>query len=81
MDALNKNEIEALFISRLPNCSIECSINSDGTLSIDVQSPDANQFTVASIDRHTYLGKDGINRLVREILQEMVLSRQATHLL
>ncbi|XLM13940.1 hypothetical protein DKB71_26365 [Pseudomonas sp. PLMAX] len=80
MDTLSKNEIETLLASRLPNCSIVCSINFDGTLSVEVLGPDMNQFTVASIDRTQYHGEVGIYRLVREILEEMVLSRQASHL-
>ncbi|KAA5834856.1 hypothetical protein F2A37_24975 [Pseudomonas chlororaphis] len=81
MDTLNKQELEAVLSSRLPQCTIACSINEDGSLSVDVVGPDADQFTVANVDRTQYHGEAGINKLAREILEEMVLSRQASHLL
>jgi len=46
-----------------------------------VAGPGTNQFTISQIERGYYHGEGGINKLVREILEEMVMSRQATHLL
>jgi hypothetical protein len=79
MDTLSKLEIEAVLSSRLPNCTISCSINPDGTLSVDVIGPESDQFTIINIDRFQYHGDAGINRLAREILEEMVMSRQLSH--
>ncbi|AZC24733.1 MULTISPECIES: hypothetical protein [Pseudomonas] len=80
MDTLSKLEIETALAQRLPNCSVSCTINPDGHLSVDVLAPGTNQFTIANIDRTHYHGESGINRLVREILEEMVVSRQSSHL-
>ncbi|MFC6335292.1 hypothetical protein GIR22_11040 [Pseudomonas sp. CCM 7891] len=81
MHTLSKLELEAVLSSRLPQCTIKCSINGDASLSVDVAGPDTNRFTIANIDRTHYNGEAGINKLAREILEEMVMSRQATHLL
>ncbi|MBV4458619.1 hypothetical protein KVG96_11705 [Pseudomonas sp. COR58] len=80
MDTLSKNELESVLLDRLPQCAVACSINEDGSLSVEVTGPDGHQFTIASIDRSKYRDDAGINRLAREILQEMVLSRQTSHL-
>jgi hypothetical protein len=80
MDTLSKLEIEAILSSRLPNCTISCSINPDSSLSVDVIGPESHQFTIINIDRYQYQGETGINRLVREILEEMVISRQSSNL-
>lgn len=81
MDVLSKLDLERLLADRLPQCIVTCSINEDGCLSINVAGPGTNQFTISQIERSHYLGEEGIHRLVREILEEMVMSRQATHLL
>lgn len=81
MDALSKLDLEVLLSSRLPQCAIICSINGDGSLSVDVAGPDTSQFTIPQIDRSHYLGVAGAHKLAREILEEMVMSRQASHLL
>ncbi|WP_339528480.1 hypothetical protein [Pseudomonas mucidolens] len=78
MDTLNRAQIEAILSKRLPNCSISCTLKVDGTLSVDVIGPDSAQFTIVNIDRTQYHGAAGINKLVREILEEMVISRQAS---
>lgn len=78
MDTLSKLEIEAVLSGRLPNCTIACSINPDGSLSVDVIGPESHQFTIINIDRHQYRGEAGINRLVREILEEMVITRKSS---
>ena len=80
METLTKTEIESALSSRLSNCVVTCLINPDGSLSVTVLAPDANQFTIASINRAQYHAESGINRLVREILEEMVVSRQSSHL-
>ncbi|VVN65931.1 hypothetical protein PS726_00091 [Pseudomonas fluorescens] len=80
MDTLSKLEIEEVLSSRLPNCTISCSINPDSSLSVDVIGPESHQFTIINIDRLQYHGDAGINRLVREILEEMVISRQSSNL-
>jgi len=36
-----------------------------------------DQFTIANINRAHYHGVSGINRLVREIREEMVIARQS----
>ncbi|CAG8863968.1 hypothetical protein [Pseudomonas fluorescens] len=80
MDTLSKLEIEEVLSGRLPNCTISCSINPDSSLSVDVIGPESHQFTIINIDRLQYHGDAGINRLVREILEEMVISRQSSNL-
>ncbi|MDE1529634.1 hypothetical protein PVE90_07865 [Pseudomonas carnis] len=81
MDVLSKLDLEHLLSGRLPQCTVTCTINDDGCLSINVAGPGTNQFSISQIERSHYHGEDGINKLVREILEEMVMSRQATHLL
>jgi hypothetical protein len=78
MDTMSKVEIEAVLATRLPNCQISCAINPDGTLSVDVIGPESHQFTIINIDRFQYRGEAGINRLVREILEEMVITRKSS---
>jgi len=74
---MTKQEIEAVLSSRLPNCTISCSFNPDGTLTVSVTGPASEQFTIINIDRTQYHGEGGINTLAREIMEEMVISRQA----
>lgn len=81
MDTLTKAEIEMALSTRLPNCTVHCTINPDNSLSVTVLASDTDQFTIANINRTRYHGEPGINRLVREILEEMVMSRQSTRLL
>jgi len=81
MDVLSKLDLEHLLSGRLPQCTVTCTINDDGCLSINVAGPGTNQFSISQIERSHDHGEDGINKLVREILEEMVMSRQATHLL
>ncbi|WP_241109977.1 hypothetical protein [Pseudomonas sp. MPFS] len=76
MDTLSKLEIETAIAQRLPNCRVACVINADSSASLDILAPGTNQFTIANIDRSRYHGASGINRLVREILEEMVVTRQ-----
>lgn len=80
MDTLSKMEIETVLSTHLPNCVITCTISTDSTLSVDIAGPEGDQFTAVNIDRSQYHGEAGINRLVREILQEMVLSRRTSWL-
>lgn len=77
---LSKAEIESELSGRLPQCSVICSLNSDGRLCVEVAGPDGHQFTIANIDRSQYQGEIGLSRLTREIMEEMVLSRQISHL-
>ncbi|WP_460103649.1 hypothetical protein [Pseudomonas sp. H1_D04] len=78
MDTLTKVEVEAALSARLPNCAVHCAFNPDGSLSVTVTAHDADQFTIANINRARYQGESGINRLIREILEEMVISRQSS---
>lgn len=80
MDTLTKVEIEIALSTRLPNCGVKCKINPDGTLSITVLAHGADQFTIANIDSAQYHGEQGVTRLIREILEEMVMSRQSSRL-
>ncbi|AUZ45882.1 hypothetical protein [Pseudomonas orientalis] len=80
MDTLSKAEIERALSQRLRNCRVTCTITPDSNLSITVLAPDANQFTIANINRARYHGESGINRLVREILEDMVVSRKTYRL-
>lgn len=80
MDTLTRTQIEQALSERLPNCIVTCTINPDSSLSVTVLAPDANQFTIANINRARYHGESGINRLVREILEDMVVSRKTSHL-
>ena len=81
MDTLSKREIETALSQRLPHCIVTCSINPDASLSIQILAPGSNLFTIANIDRARYPGTCGMNKLIREILEEMVISRQSSHLL
>lgn len=76
MDTLSRSEIETLLTARLPNCKVSCTVSTDNTLSIVATGPEGDQFKAVNIDRAQYHGQAGINRLVREILEEMVLSRK-----
>ena len=80
MDTLTRTQIEQALSERLPNCIVTCTINPDSSLSVTVLAPDANQFTIANINRVRYHGESGINRLVREILEDMVVSRKTSRL-
>lgn len=80
MDTMSRREIGDLLSRRLPQCTITCSLNADRSLSIEVIGPDQRQFTIANIDRTRYHGEAGINRLLREILEEMIISRRSTNL-
>ena len=77
---MSRRELEELLASRLPQCVIVCAINADSSLSVEVTSPDGQQFTIANVDRSRYHGEAGTSQLVREILQEMVVSRQSSNL-
>jgi len=79
MDTLNRVQIETVLASKLPNCKISCTLGADSSVSIDVMGPDGDQFTAVNINRTQYHGDAGINRLAREILEEMVFSRQFSH--
>jgi hypothetical protein len=75
MDTLRKTELESMLSSRLPQCTIACSLSWDGTLSVEVTGPKSHQYTITGINRSLYRGEQGINKLVREIMEEMVISR------
>ncbi|QEO79868.1 hypothetical protein [Pseudomonas brassicacearum] len=79
MNTLSALELESIPSSRLFQCTVVCSIIADGSLSVDVMGTGTNQFTIANIDRSHYRGETGINKLVREILEEMVMARQASY--
>ncbi|MGV8864848.1 MAG: hypothetical protein ACOH2T_27305 [Pseudomonas sp.] len=76
MDTLSRVEIEAALAIRLPSYKVECSIHSDGTLSAVLTGPDSDHFAITGIVRSNYRGAYSIARLAREMLEEMVLSRQ-----
>ena len=76
MGTMTKQEVEDVLSDRLPNCAVSCWINQDGTLTVSVTGPASEQFTVINIDRLQYHGEEGINKLAREIMEEMVLSRK-----
>jgi hypothetical protein len=76
MDTLNKVEIEAALGARLPGYRVECCLHPDGTLSAILTGPVSDHFAITGIVRSNYRGADSISRLAREILEEMVLSRQ-----
>ncbi|MEH6348785.1 hypothetical protein [Pseudomonas sp. 3JA] len=78
MDTPTKMEIETALSARLPNCAVSCAFNPEGSLSVTVTAHDADQFTIVNIKRAHYHGESGINRLIREILEEMVMSRQSS---
>ncbi|KPA90659.1 MULTISPECIES: hypothetical protein [Pseudomonas] len=78
MDTLSKSEIEAELASRLPSYEVECTLHSDGTLSAILSGPNADHFAVTGIVRADYRGRESLARLAREILEEMVLSRQGS---
>jgi hypothetical protein len=80
MDTLTKAQIERALARRLCNCHVTCTINPDSSLSVTVLAPDTNQFTIANINRARYHGVSGINRLVREIMEDMVVSRKTSRL-
>lgn len=80
MDTMSRMQIQEALSSRLPQCEVFCSINADSTLSICVSGPHAHHFTIVNIDRFQYHGEAGINKLVREILEEMVIARQTSRI-
>lgn len=80
METMTKGELETALRSRLPQCVVECVINPDASLAVEVTGPDGHKFSIANINRSQYRCDDGIAKLTREILEEMVMSRQASHL-
>lgn len=78
MDTLSRLEIQEILARRLPQCTVSCSINPDSTLSVNVIGPALYRFSIINIDRFKYHGKEGINKLVREILEDMVIARQTS---
>lgn len=76
MDTLSKIQIEAALTARLPSYHVECCLHSDGTLSAILTGPDSDYFAITGIIRSHYRGAESIAGLAREILEEMVLSRQ-----
>lgn len=76
MDTLSCLEIEAALSRRLPSCTISCEISIGGALSVYVVGPDSDQLTIVGLDRARYRGQEGISRLSREILLEMIVVRQ-----
>ena len=76
MDTLSKIQIEAALTARLPSYHVECCLHSDGTLSAILTGPGSDHFAITGIVRAHYRGAESIARLTREILEEMVLSRQ-----
>ena len=78
MDTLSRLEIQEILSKRLPKCAVSCSINPDSTLSVNVIGPGSYRFSIINIDRFKYHGKDGINKLVREILEEIVIARRTS---
>ncbi len=78
MDTLTRVEIETALSTRLPNCEVNCVINPDGSLSVTILAHGNDQFTIANINRADYPGEPGVNRLIREILQEMVFSSRSS---
>nr|WP_085699858.1 hypothetical protein [Pseudomonas sp. B26(2017)] len=80
MDTMSRREIGDLLSRRLPQCTITCSINADGSLSVEVIDPVQRQFTIGNIDHSRYHGEAGINRLLREILEERIIPRRSTNL-
>lgn len=78
MDMLSRAEIETVLAHRLPNCLIVCTISGGPPLSVGVIGQYGDQFTIVNIERRQYHGDAGINKLVQEILQEMVLSRRTS---
>lgn len=59
MDTLTKVEVQAALSARLPNCAVHCAFNPDGSLSVTVTAHDADQFTIANINRAHYHGESG----------------------
>ncbi|MDQ0668273.1 hypothetical protein [Pseudomonas sp. W2I6] len=80
MDTLTKAEIDIALSARLPHCRVKCAVNPDGNLSVTVLVQGADQFTIANIKRAQYHEEPGFSRLIREILEEMVISRQSSRL-
>lgn len=80
MDTMSKSELEAVLSSRLPQCTIICSINPDSTMTVEVTGSELQQFTVANIDRTLHHGEKGIAKITREILEDMVVARQTSRL-
>ncbi|WP_069673311.1 hypothetical protein [Pseudomonas simiae] len=76
MDTLSQSEIEAALTKRLPNCVISSRIECDKMLSITLKCAEADELTVTNIDRRRYHGEAGVRKLVREILEEIVVIRR-----
>lgn len=78
LDIMTKHEIEEALSERLPQCTICCSINPDGTLTVSANGRASEEFTIINIERAHYHGDDGVTKLAREIMEEMVMSRQTS---
>lgn len=76
VDTLSKSEIETALAARLPSYKVECTLHADGTLSAILSGPDEDHFAITGVVRARYRGTEAVARLAREILTEMVLSRQ-----
>lgn len=76
MDTLDKVEIQAALVARLPSYQVECNLHLDGALRVVLTGPDSDHFAITSIVRSNYHGADSVARLARETLEEMVMSRQ-----
>lgn len=80
MDTLTKAEIDIALSARQPHCRVKRAVNPDGNLSVTVLVQGVDQFTIANIKRAQYHEEPGFSRLIREILEEMVISRQSSRL-
>lgn len=76
VDTLSKAKIETALAARLPSYKVECTLHADGTLSAILSGPDKDNFAITGVVRAHYRGSEAVARLAREILKEMVLSRQ-----
>ena len=55
-------------------------LSSTQAIAAENNNPFQGALMIINIDRLQYHGEAGINRLVREILEEMVISRQTSNL-
>ncbi len=78
MDRLTKAEIECALKLFLPECRVECSLNADGTAVLAVEGPHGEAFAVTGLRRSDYHGKEGLERLARQIFEDIELARNGS---
>lgn len=75
MDRSSRAEIEHALGILLPEYRVKCTLNADGTASLMAEGRHGEAFAVMGLIRSHYHGKLGMQRLVRQIFEEIELAR------